>query len=65
MNDVEKLLLQRLERIAGALEKQKTLVPIIVFIPSSVRPDQLHEVSEMFRRELRRAGFDLPEATDG
>lgn len=65
MNDVEKLLLSRLDRIATALEKQRPILPILLFVPSTLRSDQMHELNKMLNAEFRRLGIIDPEATDG
>lgn len=59
MATFEDAVLEQLTELVSAVKAKKTIVPIFVFLPSTIRADQMHHLAEMMGNELRKAGFDL------
>lgn len=49
-----------LKRIAEAIEKRQTIVPIFVFVPQNVSPHHIESLATHVTEALRRAGLDVP-----
>lgn len=55
-----------LDRLTRAVEKQRTLVPLVLMVPSNTTAEQAHQFLQQITHALREAGLMPPEeGSDG
>lgn len=51
-----------LDRLTAAVEKQRTLVPLVLMVPNNITDEHGHRMMRFIAHELRKAGL-MPEET--
>lgn len=57
--DERKRLFDQMERVIEALNRPKTIVPIFVYIPQSINPDDLQRIGGFITEKLAKAGYNV------
>lgn len=61
-NDALRSIDEKLGELIEVMREKNTLVPLVLFVPNDIRPDQVRAIGEYISAELRRLGLMRPEA---
>lgn len=61
MNEQDRVaIVGAIDRLTAAVEKQRTLVPLVLMVPNNITDEHAHRMIQFIAQELRRAGL-MPE----